>query len=173
MKSVMAGEYTAPPAHGPAIKLICGTTPLACDVAPKDFRVTAERNDAFLNARAARIVDADHRRAGSYGQIHHFADFFGIGFAERTTENGKILRKQKDLPSVDGGITGKHAVAEKLFFFETEAVGTVRHEPVELGKRPFIDKRRYPFARGTLSALVLAGDRVCAPRGFGQFSLLP
>ena len=26
-KSVMAGEYTAPPAHGPMITLICGTTP--------------------------------------------------------------------------------------------------------------------------------------------------
>ena len=28
-KSVIAGEYTAPPAHGPMITLICGTTPLA------------------------------------------------------------------------------------------------------------------------------------------------
>ncbi len=27
MKSVMAGEYTAPPAHGPRIAEICGTTP--------------------------------------------------------------------------------------------------------------------------------------------------
>jgi hypothetical protein len=29
MKSVIAGEYTAPPAHGPRIAEICGTTPLA------------------------------------------------------------------------------------------------------------------------------------------------
>ena len=29
MKSVMAGEYTAPPAHGPMIRLSCGITPLA------------------------------------------------------------------------------------------------------------------------------------------------
>ena len=29
IKSVIAGEYTAPPAHGPMIALICGTTPLA------------------------------------------------------------------------------------------------------------------------------------------------
>ena len=29
VKSVMAGEYTAPPAHGPMITLICGMTPLA------------------------------------------------------------------------------------------------------------------------------------------------
>ena len=27
MKSVIAGEYTAPPAHGPRIALNCGTTP--------------------------------------------------------------------------------------------------------------------------------------------------
>ena len=29
VKSVIAGEYTAPPAHGPRIAEICGTTPLA------------------------------------------------------------------------------------------------------------------------------------------------
>ena len=29
MKSVKAGEYTAPPADGPMIMLICGTTPEA------------------------------------------------------------------------------------------------------------------------------------------------
>ena len=30
MKSVMAGLYTAPPAHGPMITLIWGVTPDAC-----------------------------------------------------------------------------------------------------------------------------------------------
>jgi hypothetical protein len=29
VKSVMAGEYTAPPAHGPITAEICGTTPEA------------------------------------------------------------------------------------------------------------------------------------------------
>jgi hypothetical protein len=29
VKSVMAGEYNAPPVHGPRIKLSCGMTPLA------------------------------------------------------------------------------------------------------------------------------------------------
>jgi hypothetical protein len=29
MKSVIAGEYTAPPAQGPMITEICGTTPEA------------------------------------------------------------------------------------------------------------------------------------------------
>jgi hypothetical protein len=29
LKSVIAGEYTAPPAHGPRMTEICGTTPEA------------------------------------------------------------------------------------------------------------------------------------------------
>jgi hypothetical protein len=33
MKSVMAGEYTAPPAHGPMMTEICGTTPDASTLA--------------------------------------------------------------------------------------------------------------------------------------------
>ena len=35
IKSVIAGEYTAPPAQGPAIKLICGITPLAATLRQK------------------------------------------------------------------------------------------------------------------------------------------
>ena len=35
MKSVSAGEYTAPPAQGPMMALICGTTPEASTFAWK------------------------------------------------------------------------------------------------------------------------------------------
>ena len=34
-KSVMAGEYTAPPAVGPMTRLICGMTPEACTLRQK------------------------------------------------------------------------------------------------------------------------------------------
>ena len=34
-KSVIAGEYTAPPAHGPTISEICGITPEACTLRTK------------------------------------------------------------------------------------------------------------------------------------------
>ncbi len=34
-KSVMAGEYTAPPAHGPITSEICGITPEACTLRVK------------------------------------------------------------------------------------------------------------------------------------------
>ena len=35
VKSVTAGEYTAPPAHGPMISEICGITPDACTLRRK------------------------------------------------------------------------------------------------------------------------------------------
>ena len=34
-KSVIAGEYTAPPAHGPITRLSCGTTPEDCTLRQK------------------------------------------------------------------------------------------------------------------------------------------
>ena len=63
MKSVMAGEYTAPPAHGPMITEICGTTPDCQHVALKHLGITAQGGDTFLDARATCIIQADDRGA--------------------------------------------------------------------------------------------------------------
>ena len=102
------------------------------DVAPEDFRVAPERHDALLNARAARIVDTDHRCAGAHRQIHHLADFFGVGFAQRSAEHREVLREEEDLAAVDRRASRHDAVAEKLLFVESERVRTVHDEPVEL-----------------------------------------
>ncbi len=61
MKSVIAGEYTAPPVHGPTINESCGINAACLDVAIEDLGVPRERDDALLDARAARVVDADAR----------------------------------------------------------------------------------------------------------------
>jgi hypothetical protein len=64
-----------------------------------------------LDARAAGIVDADHRRAGAQRKVHHLADLFGEDFAERTAENREVLGEEEDLPAVDRGAAGDDAVA--------------------------------------------------------------
>ena len=51
-------------------------------VAQEDVGVAAERDDAFLDARAARVVEADHRRAVPHREIHDLADL--LGDASRT-----------------------------------------------------------------------------------------
>ena len=44
-------------------------------VAQKNIRITRERHHAFLNARAARIIETDHGRAHAHREIHDFRDF--------------------------------------------------------------------------------------------------
>src|SRR4051812_39576487 len=47
-------------------------------VAQKDIGVTAKTHDAFLNARAARIVETDDRRAHLHREVHNLADLLGV-----------------------------------------------------------------------------------------------
>ena len=61
MKSVSAGEYTAPPAHGPMMAEICGMTPLDSVLRRKMSAYPASDSNTFLNPRAAGIVQSDHR----------------------------------------------------------------------------------------------------------------
>ena len=59
MKSVIAGEYTAPPAHGPITAEDLRNDAAVERVAQEDIRIAGERNHAFLDARAAGIVQAE------------------------------------------------------------------------------------------------------------------
>ena len=135
------------------------------DVAPEDLRVAAEADDAFLDARAARVVDADHRRAGAHGEVHHLADLLGEHFAERPAQHGEVLREEEDLAPVDRGPAGDDAVAEKELLVEPERGGAVDREAVEFDERIRIDERVDAFAGGALAARVLAIDRLLPGRG--------
>ena len=80
-------------------------------VAQKDIGVAGERHHAFLNARAAGIVQADHRRAGLQRQVHDLADFLRVGLRERAAEHREILREHVDQAAVDAAVAGDEAVA--------------------------------------------------------------
>ena len=111
MKSVIAGEYTAPPAHGPMIAEICGIDAGRQRVAEEDVGVAAERQHAFLDARAARVVQADDRRAELHRQVHDLDDLRGVGLRERSAEHREVLREREDLAAVDQAVAGDDAVA--------------------------------------------------------------
>ena len=68
-------------------------------VAQEDVGVAAERHHAFLDARAARVVQAHDRRAHAHRQVHHLADLRGVGLGERAAEHGEVLREGVDLPA--------------------------------------------------------------------------
>ena len=90
---------------------ICGMTPLRQRVAQEDIGVSGERDDAFLDARAAGVVQPDDGRADLHGHVHDLDDFGGVGFRERSAEDGEVLRENEDQAALDAAVAGDEAVA--------------------------------------------------------------
>ena len=80
-------------------------------VAQEDVGVAGERHHAFLDARAAGVVQADDGRADLHGHVHDLDDLGGVGLGERSAEDGEVLREDEDQPAVDAAVAGDEAVA--------------------------------------------------------------
>ena len=83
-------------------------------VAQEDVGVAGEREHAFLDPRAARVVEADDRRAHLHREIHDLHDLRGVGLRERSAEHGEVLREGVDRTAVDPAGAGDDAVAGDL-----------------------------------------------------------
>ena len=83
------------------------------DVAEEDAAVRREGHDAFLDARAAAVVEADERCADRLGEIHDLVDLLGVDLAERAAEDREVLGEDEDLAAVDHPPAGDHAVGER------------------------------------------------------------
>src|SRR6266571_2664700 len=53
----------------------------------------AYADNAFLDSRAARVIEADDRQPRLHRQIHQLADLFAVRLRERAAEHGEILRE--------------------------------------------------------------------------------
>jgi len=127
-------------------------------VAEEDVRVAGERLDAFLDPRAAGVVEPDHGRADLHREVHHLADLLGVGSGERAAEDGEVLREDERLAAVDETPAGDDAVAEDLLVLHSELGAAMGDETVELDERARIEEEVDPLARGELSRLVLLLD---------------
>ncbi len=112
-KSVIAGEYTAPPAHGPMTRLICGNDARGLHVAPEDLGVAGQRHDALLDARAAGVVDPDHGAAELHREVHHLADLLGEDLGQAAAEDREVLREDEHLAPEDRPVAGDDRVAPR------------------------------------------------------------
>ena len=128
------------------------------DVALEHLAVAAERGDAFLDAGAAGIEQADDRRARAHRHVLDLGDLLRVRLRQRAAEHGKILGEDEDRAAVDGAPAGDHAVAGDLRLLHAELVGAVLDEHVELLERVLVHQELDPFARGQLAALVLRLD---------------
>ncbi len=127
----------------------------ALDVADEDVAVGAQRDDALLDPRAARVVDADHGAADLRGQVHDLAHLLGHDLAERAAEDGEVLGEDADAAAVDRPVAGDDGVAPRPVLLHVEVERAVAHERVELLERARIQQLLDPLARGHLAAGVL------------------
>ena len=84
-------------------------------VAQENVGIAGQRHHAFLDARAAGVVQADDGGAHLGGEVHDLDDLGGVGFGERAAENGEILREDEDQPALDAAVAGDEAVAVDIF----------------------------------------------------------
>ena len=135
-----------------------GHDPRGEHVAQKDVRVTGERLHALLDARPARVVQADDRGAHLHRVIHDLHDLLGERSRERAAEDGEVLGEDEDQPAIDGAAAGDHAIARDLVLAHAEVLALVDHEAIGLAKGPRVDQQLDALARGELAGLVLALD---------------
>ena len=133
-------------------------------VAEEDLAVEAERDDALLDARAAGVVDPDHRAADLHGQVHHLDDLLAEDLAERATEDREVLREDADLPAVDGAVAGDHPVAVRAGALQPEVGGPVPGELVQLDEGALVEQQLDPLPGGLLAPRVLLLHRPRATR---------
>src|SRR6185369_3586972 len=89
-----------------------------------------EAGDAFLDARAARVIQADDRRADLHRHVHDLADLLRVTLGQGTAEHGEILREDIDQPAVDRARAGDDAVAGYLLRLHSEVGAIVLDEHV-------------------------------------------
>ena len=136
-------------------------------VALEHFAITGERGDAFLDARAARIQQADHRRTVLHRHVLDLADLLGMGFGERAAEHGEILRINVSHAAIDRAPTGDDAIAGDDVLVRAEIGVAVLHEHVELLEGIRIEQQLDALAGGELALGMLRLDALFAAPGAG------
>ena len=127
-------------------------------VAQEDVGVAGERDHALLDARAARIVEADDGHARLHGEVHDLADLARVRLGQRAAEHGEVLGEHEDGPAVDAPRARHHAVARDALGVHAEIVALVDDEAVQLGERALVEEDLEPLARRLLPRLVLPLD---------------
>ena len=128
------------------------------DVLEEDVGVAGKRVDALLDPRAARVVEADDRRAHLGRQVHDLADLLRVGLRQAAAEDGEVLAEHEHQPPVDGPVAGDDPVGERLLLFHPEVRAAVRDEGVELLEAPFVEQPVDALAGGVLALPVLFLD---------------
>src|SRR5262249_52661870 len=113
---------------------------------------------AFLDARAAGIVQPDDRRTVLHRQIHDLDDLRRVRFGQGTAEHSEVLSERVAQPSLHCAVAGDHAIPRDTLLLHPEVSVAVDDELVQLLKRSGIEEQTHSLARRELALLVLAID---------------
>ncbi len=136
-------------------------------VPEEDVGVAAEREHALLDARATRVVEPDDRRAHLHRQIHDLDDLRGVGFRQRSAEDGEVLRERVDRPSLDAAGARDDPVAGHDLLLHPEVEAAVGDELVDLVEGAGVEQEIDPLARRELPDVVLPFQAIVAAAAFG------
>ena len=125
-------------------------------VAQKDVGIAGKRQHTLLNARTARIVQANDRRTHLHRKVHDLHDFGGVGFRQRSAEDGEVLRKRVDRPAVDAAVARDDAIARDELIGHPEVEASVCDEFVDLFEGAGVEQQVDALARGQLACRALA-----------------
>ena len=128
------------------------------DVAQEDLGIAAQRRDALLDPRAARVVEPDDRRPDLHREIHDLADLLGVRLRQRAAEHREVLAEDEHQPAVDGAVAGDDAVAEDALLVRAEPRRPVGDEGVQLDERVRVEQQLESLTRREL-ARARAGAR--------------
>ena len=128
------------------------------DVAREHLAVAAERVDAFLDAGAAGIEQADDRRAVLQRHVLDLGHLAGVALRQRAADDGEVLGEDVDDAAVDGAPAGDDAVARGLLLLHAEVGAAMLDEGVELLEGVLVHQQLDALAGGQLAALVLRVD---------------
>ena len=142
-------------------------------IALEHLAIAAERRNAFLDAGAAGVEQADDRRAVAQRHVLDLGDLGGVGLGERAAEHGEVLGEDIDDAAVDRAPAGDDAVAGDLVVLvHAEIDAAMLHEHVEFLERAVVEEKFDAFARGELAALVLGVDALLTAAEPGAFAAL-
>ena len=116
-------------------------------VLPENFSVSGKRLNAFLDSRAAGVVDADYGHSVFAGELHKIAYFLGVVGAQGSARDSEVLAERRHLPSVDGADSAYYAVGGQHLLFHAEVVAVVLNVHSELHERPGVEQGFNSFAR--------------------------
>ena len=118
------------------------------DVSLKDGAVSGEAVDALLDARAARVDEADDGRAAIGREVHDLADFLGDHFGQCATDYGEVLGVDEGQAAGHLAVACYDGIAEVLTVGHPELGGAVLHKGVELLEGSLVEEEVDTLAGG-------------------------